>query len=287
MGLANRGRDGRHLGAGADRLADEDGKRLARLARQKATVEDAIGAEILIAREPAHFNLRNDAALIYMEMQQPQRALEHFAAARRLKPDAPSTAFNVGIALEALGRLDAAVAAYGDAIAIDATYVPGTASPRCRSLSPGRLVPMPSSTIEYALHLTPRNAGARCELARLLVETGEHRARRRNTRPRSRSSREMLPCLINFTWLLAAHEDAAIRSTRRPSSSANVPSSESRTSTPKHSRSMLSPRHTQPPDGSRAPSKPFAERSPCFPMIGSETRRNIDCRSTGVACRFG
>ena len=46
-------------------------ERLARLARAKATAEDAIGAEILIAREPAHFNLRNDAALIYLEMDQP------------------------------------------------------------------------------------------------------------------------------------------------------------------------------------------------------------------------
>ena len=30
-------------------------------ADKKATAEDAIGAKILVAREPNHFNLRNDA----------------------------------------------------------------------------------------------------------------------------------------------------------------------------------------------------------------------------------
>ena len=81
-----------------------DRAQLSRLASQKATAEDAIGVETLIAREPDHFNLRNDAALIYQELNQPQKVLEHFQAARRLKPDQPSTAFNVATALESTGR---------------------------------------------------------------------------------------------------------------------------------------------------------------------------------------
>ena len=70
-------------------LTDTDGdrKRLTQVAQHKATAEDAIGAEILVARQPNHFNLRNDAALIYEDLRQPQKALEHFEAARRLKPE--------------------------------------------------------------------------------------------------------------------------------------------------------------------------------------------------------
>ena len=100
----------------------EEQKHLRRLALEKATAEDAIGAEILIARQPDHFNLRNDAALIYAELAQPQKALEHFEAARRLKPDAASTALNVGTALESLGRREDAAAAYQDALRLDPSY---------------------------------------------------------------------------------------------------------------------------------------------------------------------
>ena len=56
----------------------EDQKRLSLLARHKATAEDAVGAEILIAREPNHFNLRNDAALIYEDLRQPPKGSRAF-----------------------------------------------------------------------------------------------------------------------------------------------------------------------------------------------------------------
>ena len=194
--------------------SDEDQKRLARLARQKATAEDAIGAEILIAREPGHFNLRNDAALIYMELQQPQRALEHFAAARRLKPDAASAAFNVGIALEALGRLDAALDAYREAIRIDATYVPARLRIAALRYRQGAL----DDAIDHyqsAVRLTPRNAGTRCELARVLVEAGRPSDAVAQYTAALGIEARSIPCLINYTWLLAAHDDAAIRSAQR------------------------------------------------------------------------
>jgi tetratricopeptide (TPR) repeat protein len=189
---------------------DEDRRRLTQLARQKATAEDAIGAEVLVAREPNHFNLRNDAALIYQELRQPQKALEHFAAARRLRPEAPSTAFNVGIALEALGRLTEAVAAYRDAIAIDVNYVP--ARVRIAALR-YRLGAIHDALAEYgyALQLTPRNAAIRCEFARVLVEANRGSQALQEYRTALEADPRSVPCLINFTWLLASHNDAAIR----------------------------------------------------------------------------
>ena len=48
--------------------------------------EDVVGCETLVAREPDYADLRNDAARLYLELGQPQRALTHFAAVRRCKP---------------------------------------------------------------------------------------------------------------------------------------------------------------------------------------------------------
>src|SRR6185503_6980296 len=73
---------------------DDDRRRLAEAARRKMTEEDAIGAEVLVAREPNHVNLRNDAALIYRELGRPDRALAHFAAISRLEPRSAAAHYN-------------------------------------------------------------------------------------------------------------------------------------------------------------------------------------------------
>ena len=187
-----------------------DGRTLTRLARQKATAEDAVGAEILIAREPAHFNLRNDAALIYLEMQQPQRALEHFTVARKLKPELPSSAFNVGVALDALGRLEEAADTYREAIAVDANYAPAHLRLAALRYRQGALTDAIDG-YTAALRLDARNAGARCDLARALVESGRPQQALQEYRVALAVEPRHASCLINFTWLLAAHEDSTIR----------------------------------------------------------------------------
>jgi tetratricopeptide (TPR) repeat protein len=186
------------------------GKDLTRLARDKATAEDATGAETLLAREPAHFNLRNDAALIYLELKQPERSLEHFAVARKLKPELPSTSFNVGVALEALGRLEEAATAYSDAIAVDANYAASHLRLAALRYRQGML----NEAIErftHALRIEPRNAGARCDLARALLESGQPLSALREYQSALLVEPRHPICLVNFTWLLAAHEDPAIR----------------------------------------------------------------------------
>jgi tetratricopeptide (TPR) repeat protein len=187
-----------------------EGRTLTRVARHKATAEDAVGAEILIAREPAHFNLRNDAALIYLEMQQPRRALEHFAVARRLKPELPSAAFNVGVALEALGRLEEAAVTYREAVAADSNYAPAHLRLAAVSHRQGALTDAIDG-YTAALRHDARNAGARCDLARALVESGRPLQALEEYQVALAAEPRNAPCLINFTWLLAAHEDAAIR----------------------------------------------------------------------------
>ena len=188
-----------------------DRERLSRLAVQKATAEDAIGIEVLIAREPDHFNLRNDAALIYEELNQPQKALEHFQAARNLKPQQPSTAFNVATALESTGRFAEAANAYLEAIALDPSYRPARLRLAALQYRQGEL---PSALVQYAevIELDPGNANVRCERARVLVEVNRPDDAKAEYASALGVDPRNTACLINATWLLSAHQDAGVRS---------------------------------------------------------------------------
>lgn len=188
-----------------------DRAELGRLAAQKATAEDAIGVETLIAREPNHFNLRNDAALIYQELGQPQKVLEHFQAARQLKPERPSTAFNVATALESAERLAEARRAYLDAIALDSSYRPARLRLAALLYRRGELS---AALAQYAdaLALDPGNADVRCERARVLVEANRPAEARADYAKALDVDPDNFGCLVNATWLLSAHQDAGIRS---------------------------------------------------------------------------
>ena len=188
-----------------------DRAQLTRLASQKAAAEDAIGVETLIAREPDHFNLRNDAALIYQELDRPDKALEHFRATRRLKPDQPSTAFNVATALEATGRLAEARSAYQDATALDPSYRPARLRLAALLYRQGEL---PAALAQYAdaLALDPGNANVRCERARVLVEADRPAEAKADYARALGADPGNVACLVNATWLLSAHQDARIRS---------------------------------------------------------------------------
>lgn len=184
---------------------------LARLASLKSTAEDAIGVETLIAREPGHFNLRNDAALIYQELNQPQKVLEHFQAARRIQPDRPSAVFNVGTALESMGRLEEARLAYEGAMALDAAYRPARVRLAALLYRQGELQ---AALARYAdvLALDPGNAGVRCERARILVEAGRPSEARAEYARALSFDPNNVGCLINSTWLVSAHQNDSIRS---------------------------------------------------------------------------
>jgi len=178
-------------------------------ARDKATREDAIGTEVLVAREPDHYNLRNDAASIYLELHQPQKALEHFLAARRLKPEAPSAAYNVGIALEMLGRRDEALDTYRAALAIDYAYAPAHIRIGAIRYQSGRTQ---DAIAEYkkGLQLAPGLVRARCELGRMLTETNQPSEAINEFRLAVSTDPHDATCLINYTWLLAASDRADI-----------------------------------------------------------------------------
>jgi tetratricopeptide (TPR) repeat protein len=102
--------------------SDDDRARLATVARRKMAAEDAIGCEVLIARQPDYVALRNDAAALYLELGQPARALPHFEVVQRLEPESALALYNVGVALEGTGRTGEAARRYEQALHLDPHY---------------------------------------------------------------------------------------------------------------------------------------------------------------------
>jgi Tfp pilus assembly protein PilF len=90
--------------------------------RSKWIATDAIGLEALIQREPNRAALRDDIAVLYMELDRPAEAIPHFEAALKLKPGSAPAHFNYGTALAAAGRLEDAVTQYQRALALRPNY---------------------------------------------------------------------------------------------------------------------------------------------------------------------
>jgi tetratricopeptide (TPR) repeat protein/mono/diheme cytochrome c family protein len=190
--------------------SDTDRLRLARVAHRKMAVEDAVGSEVLIAREPGYVSLRNDAALIYMDLGQPAKALEHFAAVTRLQPEAPTAWYNEGVALEAMGDATGALSRYGEALRLDPAYSAAHNNLANVLQHEGR---MQEAIGHYrdAVRLDPANVEAHCAFARVLTETGDPIAATAEYRAAIAVRPDWTPCLINFSWLLSAHADARVR----------------------------------------------------------------------------
>ena len=90
--------------------------------RAKWMATDVVGLESLIQREPDRAALRDDIAVLYMELNRPAEAVPHFEESLRLKPGFASAHFNYGTALAAAGRQEDAVAQYERALELRPDY---------------------------------------------------------------------------------------------------------------------------------------------------------------------
>ena len=155
--------------------ADDDRAKLAAATRRKMAAEDAIGCETLIARQPDYAALRNDAAGLYLELGQPERALPHFEAVRTLEPMAAAAEYNVGVALEAMDRRADAAAHYEAAVRLDAHYSAAHNNLGNLRLSAGQ-VDEARREYERAVEYGPTNAEARNNLGAVVLASGDARA---------------------------------------------------------------------------------------------------------------
>jgi tetratricopeptide (TPR) repeat protein len=101
---------------------ESDRLRLTSDVGRKMAAEDAVGCETLIARQPEHTDLRNDAARLYLELGQSKEALRHFEVVARLQPRSATAHYNVGVALEGAGQPVEAARQYEMALQLDTAY---------------------------------------------------------------------------------------------------------------------------------------------------------------------
>lgn len=223
--------------------SDDDRQRFSLAARRKMAEEDAVGNEVLIRRQPEYVELRNDAALIDMELGRHDDALQHFAVVTRLTPGSASAWFNEGTALERLGRSKDAADRYQRAIALSPSHssahnnlgnllladgrtndalveyrraVESDARNVAAQNNLGALLIMSDladaqAHLEVALSLDPQHTDAHFNLARALTIRGQAADAVRHYRAALSQRPEWSPALINLAWLLAAHADAAVR----------------------------------------------------------------------------
>jgi tetratricopeptide (TPR) repeat protein/mono/diheme cytochrome c family protein len=152
--------------------SDDDRARLAAAGRRKMATEDAIGCETIIAREPDYAAVRNDAAALYLELRQPDQALRHFEAVRRLQPRSAVARYNVGVALEAMGRTSDAGREYEAAVRLDPHY--SVAHNNLGNIRLGeRRLDEARREYEQAVESGPENAEAHNNLGAVLLASGD------------------------------------------------------------------------------------------------------------------
>ena len=178
--------------------------------RAKWMAADVVGLESLIEREPDRLALRDDIAVLYMELDRPAEAVTHFEAALKLKPESASAHFNYGTALAAAGRTDDAVAEYQRALQLRPEYPIAHNNLGSALLRLGRPQAALASFREAA-RIDPRLAEAHLNvglISRALGDAPEAVARFRRV---LELNPDWVAAIANLASLLAASPDSSVR----------------------------------------------------------------------------
>jgi tetratricopeptide (TPR) repeat protein len=187
-----------------------DRELLDRTFRAKWMATDAVGLESLIGRDQANASLRNDVAVLYMELHRPADAARHFEAVLKMTPDSASGHFNYGTAVAADKRFEEAVSHYRRALALRPTYAVAHNNLGSALVQLGRPQEALASFREAA-RLDPRLSEAQLNAGLVSQAVGEFGEAASRFRLAVESSPEWLTALQSLAMLLATAPDAAVR----------------------------------------------------------------------------
>lgn len=190
--------------------SDDARGRLQREARNRMQIEDAIGGEALLRREPDHVALRNDVAMIYMTLDQPANALPHFEAVTRLQPGSAAAWYNEGVALETVGKTADAVARYAEAVRLNPAHSGAHNNLGNLWLRDGR-VDLARASYEKAVTADRQNAEAHANLAMVQLGQVQPDAALAEMNEALRLQPDRITRLTPFVWLLATHPEPRAR----------------------------------------------------------------------------
>ncbi len=171
---------------------------------------DAIGLEALIQRDPARAALRDDIAVLYMELNRPTEAIPHFEAALALKRESAPAHFNYGTALAAAGRFEEAVVQYQRALALRPEYAVAHNNLGTALLRLGRSQAALASFREAA-RVDPRLAEAHLNVGLISRALGDFPEAVARFRRAVELNSEGVTAISSLASLLAAAPDAAVR----------------------------------------------------------------------------
>lgn len=224
--------------------SDRDRDHLVRDFGRKMIAEDVVGVEMQLAFAPGNVPLRNDAALLHLQLGHVTDAIRHFGIVEEQHPESAVAHYNLGTAIEQTGSIAEAARHYERAVALDPSYAAAHVNLGTMRLRQGRIADAvkefeaalaaspdhlaarnnlgrvllnlgrpaeAASHLEAAVRLAPQNADAHFNLAELYVVSGrpadaivQHRAALQ-WRP------GWEPALIGLSWLLSASADASLR----------------------------------------------------------------------------
>jgi tetratricopeptide (TPR) repeat protein len=189
---------------------DRDLRTLSAAIEPKEMVEDVLGFEVMIRRDPSNTHLHDDAALLYLSLGRTAQAVVHFEATARLKPESPAAHFNLGTALTLLRRLDAATAEYRRALELKPEYALAENNLGNVLLMQGK----PDEALRHfqeAVRIDPGNVEAHYNLGSVARGRGDWPAALKEFREAIAVKPDSAPALVGLAWLLASAPDATLR----------------------------------------------------------------------------
>lgn len=192
---------------------DRDRQMLSAAIQSKELMEDVVGFEIMIRRDPSNAQLHDDAGLLYQTLGRTPQAAIHFEASLKLKPDSAAAHFNLGTVLTLMGRLDEAQARYRRALEIRPDY------PQAEN-NLGNVLLLQGNTEEAlrhmraALRLDPANAEAHYNVGSVARAQGELSEAIGQFRQAVALRPDFTPAVVGLAWLLATAPDASLRDPR-------------------------------------------------------------------------
>jgi len=189
---------------------DRDRRALSAAIEPKELLEDVIGYELMIRRDPSNDHLHDDAAVAYLKLNRTAQAIGHFEATVKLKPTAATSHFNLGTALALAGRLDEAAAELRKALEINPDYALAHNNLGNVLLRRQR-TDEALSEFNASVRADPANVDAHFNLGSLARARGDLREAIAEFRAALTLKSDSMPSLIALAWTLAAAPDATIR----------------------------------------------------------------------------
>ena len=189
---------------------DQDLRTLKTSLHAKHVAEEVVGYEMMIAGEPSNVALRNDAAVIYTERGELQKALQHLEKVVQLQPDSPAAHYNFGTALSSTGQATEAVEQYRHALRLRPDYAVAH-----NNLGHALLALKKPDEAEQqfreSVRLDPMNAGAHYNIGMIARARGDLPDAVEQFREAVRLQPDWIPAVANLAWMLATTPSAALR----------------------------------------------------------------------------